>query len=66
MSKKRKRDITYVNSNLIRRPIQRCFPLFILPTFLCFVIGFIWPFMQGIYLSFCSFNTPKDATWKAA
>ena len=51
------------NGDLLRRPIQRCFPLFILPTFLCFIIGFIWPFLQGIYLSFCNFNTPRDATW---
>ena len=36
----------------------------ILPTFAAFCIGFVWPFIQGIYLSFCSFNTPKDATWK--
>ena len=61
--RKRKRDGTAVNSMLIRRPIQRWFPLFILPTFLCFIIGFIWPFLQGIYLSFCSFNTPRDAKW---
>ena len=59
----RKRDNRKVNAALIRRPIQRWFPLFILPTFLCFIIGFIWPFMQGIYLSFCKFNTPKDAEW---
>ncbi len=50
-----------VTSNLIRKPIQRWAPLFILPTFLCFCIGFIWPFIQGIYLSFCNFMTPKDA-----
>ena len=48
---------------MISRPIRRCAPLFILPTFLCFFIGFIWPFMQGIYLSFCKFNTPRDAQW---
>ena len=52
-----------VNSRLIRRPIQRWFPIFILPTFIAFAIGFIWPFLQGIYLSFCKFNTPKDAVW---
>lgn len=52
-----------VNSRLIRRPIQRWFPVFILPTFIAFAIGFIWPFLQGIYLSFCQFNTPKDAVW---
>ena len=51
------------NSALIRRPIKRWFPLFILPTFLCFCIGFVWPFLQGMYLSFCNFNTPKDAVF---
>ena len=59
----KKNDGSAVNSMLIRRPIQRWFPLFILPTFLAFCIGFVWPFIQGIYLSFCNFNTPKDATW---
>ncbi|MBD5522717.1 MAG: sugar ABC transporter permease [Lachnospiraceae bacterium] len=47
----------------MRRPIQRWFPLFVLPTFICFIIGFVWPFIQGIYLSFCTFNVPKDAKW---
>ena len=61
--RKKSHDDTTVNSVLLRRPIQRWFPLFILPTFLCFLIGFIWPFLQGIYLSFCNFNTPKDAQW---
>ena len=56
-------NTTTVNSVLIRRSIQRWFPLFILPTFLCFIIGFLWPFIQGIYLSFCNFVTPKDAEW---
>ena len=63
MRKKRKSDGSAVNSQLIRRPIQRWFPLFILPTFLAFIIGFVWPFIQGIYLSFCNFNTPQDAQW---
>ena len=43
--------------------MRRWAPLFLLPTFAAFCIGFIWPFLQGIYLSFCSFNTPKDAKW---
>lgn len=63
LSKRKQNDGTTVNSILIRRPIQRWFPVFILPTFLCFIIGFIWPFLQGIYLSFCNWLTPKDATW---
>ena len=58
MAKKRKTDIS-----LVQRPIKKWAFLFILPTFAAFVIGFVWPFMQGIYLSFCNFNTPKDAKW---
>ena len=27
-----------------------------------FAIGFVWPFIQGIYLSFCTFVTTSDAT----
>ena len=61
--RKRKR-ISGVNSDMIRRPIKRWAPLFILPTFLAFCIGFIWPFIQGIYLSFCNFNTPRDAVFE--
>ena len=52
-----------LTSNLIRRPIQKMAYIFILPTFLAFIIGFIWPFAQGIYLSFCNFMTPRDASW---
>ena len=49
--------------NLVQRPIRKFAPIFILPTFLAFIIGFVWPFLQGIYLSFCNFNTPRDAKW---
>ena len=41
--------------NLVQRPIKKWAPLFILPTFAAFMIGFVWPFIQGIYLSFCNF-----------
>ena len=59
----KKVDKAGVNSELIRRPIKRWSWLFIAPTFAAFIIGFIWPFIQGIYLSFCKFNVPKDAKW---
>lgn len=61
--KKSKPSASAVNSKLISRPIRRCFPIFMLPTFLAFCIGFIWPFIQGIYLSFCQFTLPQDATF---
>ena len=51
------------NLGMVQRPIKRWAPVFILPTFAAFCIGFIWPFIQGIYLSFCNFNTPRDAKW---
>lgn len=62
MRETRKRsDAVALNSKLVRRPIERCFPIFILPTLIAFVIGFLWPFVRGIYLSFCKFVTPSDA-----
>ena len=52
-----------LTSPLIRKPIQRQFAIFLLPTFACFCIGFLWPFIQGIYLSFHSFTTTRNATF---
>ena len=57
----KKNDGAGLNSRLVRRPIQKMGWLFLLPTFAAFVIGFVWPFMQGIYLSFCKFRVPADA-----
>ena len=45
----------------MERSIKRYFPVFLLPTFLAFIIGFIVPFLMGIYLSFCDFRTVTDA-----
>jgi len=45
----------------VERSIKRYFPVFLLPTFLAFIIGFIVPFLMGIYLSFCDFRTVTDA-----
>lgn len=61
--KKKRASAAAVNSRLVSRPIRRCFPIFMLPTFAAFCIGFIWPFIQGMYLSFCDFTIPKDATF---
>ena len=62
MKKKNKKpSAAAVNSRLVSRPIKRCFPIFMLPTFLAFCMGFLWPFLQGIYLSFCKFTTVKSA-----
>ena len=44
-------------------PLKAYFPIFVLPTFAAFCIGFIYPFLRGIYLSFCKFRTTSDAKW---
>ncbi len=44
-------------------PLKAYFPIFILPTLAAFFIGFIYPFLRGIYLSFCTFRTTSDAEW---
>ena len=44
-----------------KRQLSRYFPIFVLPTFVAFCIGFIYPFLHGIYLSFCTFKTTSDA-----
>lgn len=41
----------------MRKTIRRYWPVFVLPTLGAFIIGFVWPFLQGLYLSFCSFTT---------
>ncbi len=45
----------------MQKSIKKYFPIFALPTFIAFTIGFIVPFLMGIYLSFCKFTTVTDA-----
>lgn len=45
----------------MERSIKKYFPIFALPTLFAFAIGFIIPFVMGIYLSFCEFTTVTDA-----
>ncbi len=45
----------------MEKAIKRYFPIFVLPTIIAFTIGFIAPFLLGIYLSFCKFTTVTDA-----
>ena len=42
---------------------KKWWPIFVLPTFLAFIIGFIVPFLEGLYLSFCKFTTINKAAW---
>ena len=46
---------------MITRPIAKLFPVFLLPITVAFLIGFVYPFLKGFYLSFCTFTTTSDA-----
>ena len=43
--------------------IKRYWPVFVMPTLAAFIIGFVYPFLQGLYLSFCQFTTIEKAKW---
>ena len=47
----------------MEKALRKWFPVFVLPTLAAFCVGFIWPFAQGIYLSFCQFITVDNAKW---
>ena len=47
----------------MEKAIKKYFPVFVLPTMIAFTIGFIAPFLLGVYLSFCKFTTVTDATF---
>ena len=59
----KKRDGAALNSRLIRRPVQRLYLIFLAPTFAAFCLGFLYPFVKGIFLSFCRFKTTSKWTW---
>ena len=45
---------------MVGKSIKKWWPVFLLPTAAAFAIGFVWPFIWGIYLSFCKFTTVKN------
>lgn len=45
----------------MEKNIKKYWPIFTVPTMAAFMIGFVIPFIMGIYLSFCKFTTVKDA-----
>ena len=45
----------------MEKALKRWFPLFAFPTLAAFTVGFIWPFLHGLYLSFCQFTTVEQA-----
>ncbi len=63
MKKTTKRSSAAVMNRSQRRSMRAFAPLFLLPTVAAFCIGFVWPFLQGIYLSFFRFKTLKFTTF---
>ncbi len=55
--KKKKRGYTSTVNKTMKASIKKYFPIFMLPTVIAFAIGFVWPFLWGIYLSFFRFKT---------
>ena len=51
----------HTNNNSLRRATRMWSPLFLGPVVIAFAIGFVWPFLQGIWLSLCQFKTISDA-----
>ena len=51
---------------IMQKAISKYWPVFVLPTLLAFIIGFIWPFIWGIYLSFQRFTTVSKTTFVAS
>ena len=47
--------------NMQNKMMKKYFTVFVLTTLLAFTIGFIVPFIMGVYLSFCKFTTVTDA-----
>ena len=48
---------------MVGKTIKKYWPIFLLPTAAAFCIGFLWPFVWGIYLSFCQFTTVSKVTF---
>ena len=61
--KKYKLSGSAMQSPIIRRSIRRWSPIFLLPMVAAFAIGFVWPFLQGLFLSFTKFKTTSKWEW---
>lgn len=63
MGKKRKFNHSALQNRSQVRAMKKWSPLFLFPTFIAFCIGFVWPFIWGIYLSFFRFKTLRNTTF---
>ena len=47
----------------MEKALKKYWPFFLLPTLAAFIIGFVWPFLWGIFLSFHKFTTISKTTF---
>ncbi len=47
----------------MHKNLKRWFPLFLLPTLIAFIIGFVVPFLMGLWLSFCEYATVENPSF---
>lgn len=47
----------------MEKTLKKYFVVFTVPTIIAFAFAFVVPFVMGVYLSFCKFNTVKNAKW---
>ena len=45
----------------MQKTLKRYFPIFVLPTLIALSFAFLLPFVMGVYLSLCNFNTITNA-----
>lgn len=59
----KRRRLAESDETMLSKTYKRWFALFLLPTLAAFTLGFIYPFIKGVYLSFCRFVTTGNAQW---
>ncbi len=47
----------------MNKRLKKYFLIFVGPLLLCFIVAFVIPFIMGVYLSFCQFNTVENASF---
>ncbi len=63
MKKAKKFNSSAIRNKSQRRAVRKYGAVFLMPTAVAFSIGFVWPFIWGIYLSFFRFRTLRFTTF---
>lgn len=63
--RKHKHNTSALYNQSQKRIMRKYSPIFLLPVLIAFCIGFVWPFIWGIYLSFFRFKTLGNTVFTA-